>query len=185
MTTYNLILFLHVLSVFGIIVSFGLEGSALNRLQRSCTREDTRELLEEFGVLPWIGGPSFLIALISGIYLWETAWRSSAWTVVALIALVVLAGVGAALTGPRMAALGGGAEESGAFQSLQMPVLWASFEVRAWMVIGIAFLMSVKPGAAGSVIVVLVSILLGLAMNPVTMGYYRRRNLCALYRHQG
>jgi len=184
MTTYNLILFLHVLSVFGIVVSFSLEGASLSSLQHSCTWETTRDHLKAFVVLPCIGGPSFLVALLSGIYLWESAWRGSSWTVIALISLVAIAVIGAVLTGPGMASLGEEGQGEAGSNSTRMPVLWASFQVRAWIVIGIAFLMIMKPGIAGSVVTMAVAILIGLSMSPAMVSYYRSRNLCAVYRRK-
>ncbi len=182
MTTYKLILFFHVLSAFGILLSFGLEWTSLNRLQRSCTKEESREALKAFGILPRIGGPSFLIALLSGIYLWETGWRGSAWTVAALISLFVIAATGAVLTGPRMASMGKETSREQGFESLppRRAMLWASLQIRTWMAIGIVFLMTMKPGVAASVVTMAVAILLGLAMNPATTSYYRRKALCAL-----
>lgn len=183
MTTYSFILFLHIVSAFGILVSFGQEWMSLAGLQRSCTGEQIREAMKRFRVLPRIGGPSFTVALLSGIYLWEAAWRGTAWTVMALVSLVVIAVIGAVLTGPRMASIGKAIagktdREPGAPQLLHMSALWASLQVRTGIAIGITFLMSVKPGPVGSVLAVAVAILLGLAMNPATVNYYRRQT-CA------
>ncbi len=189
MTTYSVVLFLHIVSAFGILVSLGLEWMSLVVLQRSCTAEQIREAMKWFDVLPRIGGPSFAVALLSGIYLWESAWRGTAWTLTALVSLVVMALVGAVLTGPRMASIGKmiagkTVREPGALQLLHMPVLWASFQVRLGIAIGITFLMSVKPGLAGSVLAVAVAILLGLAMNPATVNHYRRLDACAVKSRQ-
>jgi hypothetical protein len=183
--TYLLILFLHVVSAFGILVSFGLEWMNLDRLQRSCTPEEARASMEGFGVLPWISGPSYLIALISGIYLWQSFWRGAAWTVIALIALVVIAMIGAALTGPRLMALGklySGEKisESVVQQFGTMQILWVSLQVRVLMALGITFLMTVKPGVSGSLIALAIAILLGLAVNPAIVNYYRSHGVCAM-----
>lgn len=185
MKIYSLILFLHVVGAFGILVSFGLEWLGLDNLQRSCTAEESRASLKGFGVLPLIGGPSFLLALLSGIYLWETSWRGTAWTVIALISLAVIAAIGAVLTRPRMTSLekalsGQGSREPFVRQFASMQVLWASLQVRTLMALGITFLMTVKPDLAASAIAMVIAIMLGLAMNPATMSYYRSRDVCAV-----
>jgi hypothetical protein len=185
MTAYSLILFLHVVSSFGILVSFGLEWMNLDRLQRSCTAEETRAAMKGFGVLPWIGGPSYLIALISGIYLWQSSWRGAAWTVIALISLVVIAIIGAALTGPRLMALGklfsGGKVREPAVQQFgTMEILWVSLQVRVFIALGITFLMTAKPDVSGSLFALAVAILLGLAVNPAIVSYYRSHGVCAM-----
>ncbi len=188
MTVYNVILFLHILSAFGILVAFAIEWKGLSSLQRSCSKEEIRESLKEFNVLPWIGGSSFLIILLSGIYLWVEAWMGSAWPVIAIISLVVLAVIGAVITGTRMTALGKAVEGGSASNPLpgdisSLPMLWGSLQVRTWMAIGITFLMTVKPGAVESMIVMAISILLALGTNPLTVSFYRRLNVCAVSRH--
>lgn len=185
MKIYSLILFLHVVGAFGILVSLGLEWFGLNNLQRSCTAEESRASMKNFGVLPRIGGPSYLLALLPGIYLWETSWRGTAWTVTALISLVVIAVIGAVLTRPRMTSLEkalSGEAGRGSFtpRFASMQVLWVSLQVRTLMAFGITFLMTVKPDLAGSAITMIIAILLGLAMNPATMSYYRDRDVCAV-----
>jgi hypothetical protein len=185
MKIYLLILFLHVVSAFGILISFGLEWMNLDRLQRSCTVEETRASMKGFRVLPWIGEPSYLIALISGIYLWQSSWRGAAWTVIALISLVVIAMIGAVSTGPRLTALGKlfSGEKAGepvVQQVGAMQVLWISLQVRVLMALGITFLMTVKPGVSGSLIALAIAILLGLAVNPAIVSYYRSHNICIM-----
>ncbi len=185
MKAYNTVLFLHILGAFGILTAFVLEWASLHSLQRSCSKGEIRESLEEFNVLPWIGGPSYLIILLSGIYLWLEAWMGSAWPVIAVISLIVIAVIGAVITSPRMAALrksvaDGSRGDPLSTEGSSLPVLWGSLQVRTWMAIGITFLMTVKPGAVGSIIVMAISILIGLVTNPLTVGYYRSRNACAV-----
>ncbi len=187
MKAYNTVLFLHILGAFGILTAFVLEWASMHNLQRSCSKGEIRESLNEFNVLPWIGGPSYLIILLSGIYLWMEAWTGSAWPVIAVISLIVIAVIGGVITGPRMAALRKSAEEGSPGDSLSadsssLPMLWGSLEIRTGMAIGITFLMTVKPGAVGSIIVMAISILIGLATNPLTVGYYQSRNVCAVSR---
>jgi hypothetical protein len=185
MKTDSLILFLHVVSAFGILVSFGLEWMNLDRLQRSCTAEETRASMKGFGVLPWIAGPSYLIVLISGIYLWQSSWRGSAWTVIALISLILIAMIGAALTGPRLMTMsklfsGEKVRDPVVQQFGTMRVLWVSLQVRILMVLEITFLMTVKPGVSGSLIALAIAILLGLAVNPSIVSYYQSHDACAM-----
>ncbi len=187
MATYSLILFLHIVGAFGILVSFGLEWFGLDSLQRSCTAEQARASLKGFSVSSWIGGPSVLLVLLSGIYMWETSWRGTAWTVIALISLVVVGVIGAVLTGRRVEVLGkaiseGAGSEPDVHQLVSMPVLWASLQVRTLMALGIAFLMTVKPDVTGSVITMIIAALVGLAMNPAIVNYYRSHEACAVSR---
>jgi hypothetical protein len=147
--------------------------------------EETRASLKGFGVVPRIGGPSYLIALISGIYLWQSSWRGAAWPVMALISLVVIAMIWAALTGPRLIAFGslfsGKSIGEPAVQKFgTMKLLWVSFQVRVMMALGITFLMTAKPGMPGSLTTLATAILLGLSANPAIVSYYRRHDVCAM-----
>jgi len=97
--------------------------------------------------------------------------------------------IGAVLTGRRMETLGkslseGAGSEPDVHQLVSMPVLWASLQVRTLMALGIAFLMTVKPGVAGSVITMIIAALVGLAMNPAIVNYYRSHAVCAVRRHE-
>ncbi len=189
MTTYSVILFLHVVGAFGILVSFSLEWFALDSLQQACTAAQSRASMKGFGASARIGGPSVLIVLLSGIYMWETSWRGTAWTVIGLVSLVVVGVIGAVLTGRRVEALtktlsGAEGRESDVRQLVSLPVLWASLQVRTLMTLGIAFLMIVKPGLAGSVSTMVIAALVGLALNPAIVNYYRSHNVCVISRHE-
>ncbi len=184
MKAYNTLLFLHVLGAFGVLTAFALEWASLYSLQRSCSKGEMRESLQGFKILPLIGGPSYLIIVLSGIYLWAEAWRGSAWPVVAVISLVVVAVIGAVINGPRMAALGKAVEVGSDSDTLpedvsSLSMLWGSLRTRTWMVIGITFLMTVKPGAIGSIVVMVISLLFGLIPSPLTFGH-RSQNVCAV-----
>src|SRR5271169_4085127 len=185
MKTYSLILFLHVVGTFGIFVSFVLEWLNLDGLQRSCAVEETCASLKGFVVVSRIGGPSYLIALISGIYLWQSSWRGAAWPVMALISLVVMAMIGAVLTGPRLIAFGRlfsgktiGEPVVQKFGTMQL--LWVSFQVRVMMALVITFLMTVKPGMSGSLTALTTAILIGLSADPAIVSYYRSHDICAM-----
>jgi hypothetical protein len=187
MTIYNLILFLHILAAFGVVVSFGLEWLSLDGLQRSCSTEQTRGAMREFGLLPRISAPSYVVVLLSGIYLWESSWIGAGWTVIALFSLAAIAVIGAATTGPRMANLGKTMAEKSveafdAARVLHLPFLWMSLQLRSWMTIGIIILMTMKPGAGASLVVVIAAVLVGLTVNLAALTYYRRHDLCAVER---
>ena len=48
-------------------------------------------------------------------------------------------------------------------QQLRQPLLWASFQVRTAIFLGIVFLMTVKPGPGGALLTVGAAVVLGLA----------------------
>ena len=170
MTIYSAALFLHVLGALGLFMALGLELMGLAHLRRATTVEQARERMRALGVLPRLYVPSMLAILVPGLYMTATSWGWRAgWTPVALAALVLLAALGAALTGQRMAALGRataaarGPLSPDLRQRLRDPLLWTSARTRAAIAVGIVFLMTVKPNLEGALLTIGVAALLGLA----------------------
>ena len=97
-----------------------------------------------------------------------TVWGPRGWILVALGSLVLLGVIGAFGTGRRMARIGPmvgrthGPLPDEVRGMLRSPILLTSLRVRLAMVLGIVFLMSVKPSALASLLVIVVAIALGL-----------------------
>ena len=175
---YSTALFLHVIGALGLSVAFGLEWMGLSRLRYAMTAEQARMWIAAFAILPRLYIPSAVAVLLSGLYMTATVWGwGVGWTVVALAAMVLLAVLGAALTGPRMAAIGRAIvakDEAGPIvlsQRLRDPFLWASIQIRVAIVVGIVFLMTVKPDLRGALLTISVTAVLGLAL---TIPIWRR-----------
>jgi hypothetical protein len=111
-----------------------------------------------------------LTTVVTGIYMWLTVWRGTAWMLVVLGALVLEIVIFVTLTIPRMAAMEQAlaAEKrpiSQTFHNLaNNPVLWISVQTRLAIILGIVFLKIAKPDLVGSLLTIGVSILLGLAV---------------------
>jgi hypothetical protein len=108
--------------------------------------------------------------LVTGLYMGVTRWGLQAWIVSGLLGLVLIAVLGAALTGRRAAAITRSVPpEDGAIPAdlrrrLHDPVLWLSAWLRTALAVGIVFTMSVKPNAAGTLIAMGVSLVAGLGL---------------------
>ena len=111
-----------------------------------------------------------LVLLIAGFYMTAVAWGGVAWITVAFGSLIVLGVLGGVLTGPRMAAIRHSmGEETGTisptlYQLIHHPLLSLSIRLRIAMVLGIVFLMSVKPALVESLVTMGVAIVLGLLL---------------------
>ena len=91
-----------------------------------------------------VGGPSALLVLATGIYMTATRWGPRPWIVIGLAAMVLMAIMGPTLSRrPGAAAL--------------------SLHLRTWLFLGIVFLMTTEPGLAGSLVVIGVAALIGVA----------------------
>ncbi|MCE7984405.1 MAG: hypothetical protein DYG89_24795 [Caldilinea sp. CFX5] len=169
MTIYAIALFLHIVGALGVFVALGLEWMSIYQLRCITTAEQVQEWLPIAAGMRWVGMPSMLLAIATGVYMMSTVWGMAPWISVALVALVLLIVVAMAVTRPRRAAIVQAVTtERGPLsptlrQRLQDPVLWASIQTRAAIALAIIFLMAVKPGLEGALLTLGVAIILGLA----------------------
>jgi hypothetical protein len=179
MNLYAIALFLHIVGALGLFIALGLEWMSVQYLRRATTAEQVREWISVVAWTRRLGPISLAVILLPGVYMTATAWRGAAWIVVALAAIVLMAVLGATLTGLRMPAIGrAAAAESGLVSDalrhrLRDPFLWTSVQTRAAIALGIVFLMTVKPDLDGALLVMGVAIVIGLASTLPTWSRYR------------
>ena len=143
------LLFIHVTGAIGVFGALAIEGTVLLQIRAATDSAQLRAALNTFGLVPRVAMPSLLVTLISGMYLTATVWGwRSAWIDVAFLALFTTAVVGAAVTRPSIARL----EKTLLRGDTHDSMLWASFIMRTFMLIGIVFLMTVKPPLNASLI---------------------------------
>jgi hypothetical protein len=165
---YRLALFFHILGAFGLIAALAIEAISLPGLRRALRAEDARPSLTGMRVNRIVGPLSVVLILVTGLYMTATSWGPQGWIVVALGTVVLVAVLGAFLTGTRMARIGPRIfEATGAIPAelaamLQDPVLLVSARIRLALVIGVLFLMTVKPTFVPSLIAIAVAAVLGL-----------------------
>jgi predicted lysophospholipase L1 biosynthesis ABC-type transport system permease subunit len=169
MNTYSIALFFHIVGALGLFVALGLEWAGLRQIRNATTTEQVRQGMRISSSTSRLGMASMLTILIFGIYLAVVAWGGPAWITVTLGVIVVMIALSAALTGPRMAAIGRalatekGPMSPGLQRLANNPLLWISLQTRLAIALGIVFLMTNKPGLSGSLITIGVATLLGLA----------------------
>jgi hypothetical protein len=171
MSIYNIVLFLHVSGAIGYFVSIGTWLFAFSALRRAQRVEQARALTNLAGRLGPLFGISVLLILATGLYMAVTAWGlQTGWILVALISLVLIAPLGTALIEPRRRAIDRLAQEApdgplpqALEQRTHDPVLLAALQTVAALLLGIVFLMTTKPALIGSLIVMAVALVLGLA----------------------
>jgi uncharacterized membrane protein YbjE (DUF340 family) len=135
------LVFVHVTSGIGIFAALAIEGAMLLQIRRSIDSAQLRAALTGFRLVPRVAIPSLLGTILSGLYLTTTVWGwSPAWIDVAFPSLIVTAVIGATTTGPRIARL-----QATLHGDLRDPLLSASFIMRTSLLVGIVFLMTVKP----------------------------------------
>ena len=172
---YDLALFLHVLGAFGLIAAFSIESLALQGLRRAGSRSQALASLGNMRLVQRFGPGSIGTILVTGLYMMAVTWKAQGWILAALAGLVLIALVGGLLTGARMARVGPAVGRAGEALSpevqaaLRDPLLVISLRLRLALILGIAFLMTVKPSALASVLVLALAAALawlaGIAMD--------------------
>lgn len=162
---YSILLFLHIVGAIGIFASMAIEQAALFNLRRASMNSQARQWLALMRPVRRITGPSALTLLVTGIYMMVTNWHNQAWAGSGLIGMILIALVGAGVTGRRMKTIGpavfsgdvGGPLAPVLRERFADPVLRLSAWVRLGLALGIVFNMSVKPATLGAVVVLIVA----------------------------
>jgi hypothetical protein len=180
MSLYAIAVFLHIVGALGLFAALGLEWASLLNLRRATAAGQAREWVRVLASLRTVAGPAALTILVTGIYLTATRWGGQGWIGVGLGGLVLIAVLGATLTGRRTGAIARAvASEAGAVSAalgdrLRDPVLMLSAWLRTALALGIVFVMSTKPSGAGALTAVGVALGLGFAASLPAWGRGRR-----------
>jgi hypothetical protein len=173
MALYPYALFLHILGAFGLIAALGIETMSLRGLRRAVTAEQAHPWLAGMRLLRILGPASIALIFVMGLYLTATAWGWRGWIVTGLAGLALVALIGALLTGTRMVRLGpaiGRAQGplSGELRGmLQDPMLLLSSRLRIGLVLGVLYLMSVKPSTVISILVLVIATALAIVASRI------------------
>jgi hypothetical protein len=172
MNIYNIVLFVHVIGAIGYCLGIGMWLFVLAGLRRAQRVEQVRALIHLNDLSGPFGAGSAVVLLGAGLYLALTAWSLlTSWILVALISLLLMVPTSAALIAPRRRALVDqmareapeGTISLALSQRIHDPVLLIVVQTVAALLLGLVFLMTTKPNLVGSLVVMVVALLLGLA----------------------
>lgn len=165
---YHLVLFLHITGAFGLIAAMTLEAIGLRGLRRAVRSDDALMWLGiSRGIVLRLAPASLGLILVSGLYMTATAWGWKGWILVALASLILLALVGALGTGIRMDRIGRaigqihGPLPDDLKAALRDPIFVISIRTRLGIVLGIVFVMTVKPSGVAALVVILLATVIG------------------------
>jgi hypothetical protein len=171
MSTYTLALFVHIVGVIGVFVGIGIWLFAVAALRRAQSVEQVRTLARltvTSGNLT-VGGVLLLAA--AGIFMVVTTWGwQTAWIDVATVSVALLAPFGAGVIDPRIRALAKAANEApeGPLPAslavrTRDPLLSVGLHIYVAVLLGIVFLMTIKPALVVAILAMVVAVALGLA----------------------
>jgi hypothetical protein len=168
MSVYSLALYLHIVGSLGTFTALGVEWATLRRLRSTGTVAHAQEWFHIAASGRRLGAVSMLVLLLSGVYMMVTVWGGVPWITVTIGTLLLLALLGIPV-GRRMAKIertemvrdGSVSRPFSSF--LQHPLLWMFVQTRITAVLGIVFLMTVKPDLNGSLLTIGIATIAGLA----------------------
>jgi hypothetical protein len=168
-SVYSISLFLHIVGALGLCAVLAMEWASLYNLRRATEVGQVREWIRLLGVPRVLGGPTALTILVTGIYMTATRWGPQAWIVVGLAGMVVIAVLGAAVSGRRAGAIAralpaeDGPISTALRQRLHDPALRLSLSLRTALFLGVVFVMTTEPNTAGALAAMVMAVVLGLA----------------------
>jgi hypothetical protein len=169
MNGYSIAMLVHIVGALGFGVALGLEWTGLRQLRSAASPEAIRAWIGILQRALGVGFVAMLATVITGIYMMARVWGPEPWLSVTLGSLGLLIGLTVALTRPRMRAIGralaaGHGQMSPTFRGLvNHPLLWVSIQTRAAVTLGIILLKIAKPELGGSLLIVGVALVLGVA----------------------
>ncbi len=175
MFLYSIALFIHVMAAMAMFTVIGIVMVSVVSMRRAQTVEQlqarTTLAYRADKLMPAI----LVLVLVPTIYMVFASWGwTTAWINTALIALVLASPLGPAINTRRLEALYKATEgaSSGPLSAALLKqrddhVLWASCCIFTGILIGIVFLMTVKPGVVGSLATIVVALALGLITSVV------------------
>src|SRR5438552_1309609 len=179
LTLYSIALFFHIAGALGIFAALALDWVGITKLRGVRTVEQVREWAGVYGIVRALGGASVAALLAFGLYMTAVTWGPTGWIGIGFLSLLLIAVVGA-VSGVRLsrllAAAGSGQGSLGEDlrPQLRAPLFVASVRSRTALALGVVFVMTVKPEASVSLLVVAVALALGIAS---TVPVLRQRSL--------
>ena len=170
---YSVALCLHILGVLGAYIAIGLEWTMLQRVRRAREVTQIREWISIHGALDKVHGMSGVAILLPGLYMTFTRWSITApWITISLLLLIVMNILGILINSRRLGAIASAAQAASSItpasdlsRLINSPVLFTSCTTGGVVGLGIVCLMVGKPNLIASLVIIVVSALLGLAFS--------------------
>lgn len=179
---YTIALFVHVLGAIWLFCAVSLVVLALVKMRRATTLEQ----FSEWAGCAEVAGKSLafssVVILAPALYMVVVAWGfTTPWVLASLIAVVALAVLGAGVSGRTLERLIGKARESASERvppevrrQMEAPGLWLTEGARFMLLIGIVYLMTVKPTLPFVIAALGIALLLGLLLGALLNSMLRR-----------
>ena len=168
MTLYGIAHYLHVLGAMGIVAALCLEWTLLLRLRTAETVEQASQWLGLASIQRVFGPASLAALLIGGLYMAATQWGGTGWITVGLLALLLIAALGA-YNGIRLdrirksLAAHTGRLPAELQERIRHPSFVMSIQVRATTLLGVVYLMVARLDLSASLMTIGLAVVVGFA----------------------
>jgi hypothetical protein len=188
MNAYTLALFVHVIGSGGMFTGFGAWFLGLIALRRAERVEQVRTITALLALAHSVGAGSVVLVILPGIYMALSMWSlQTSWIAVSIAGVLLAAPIGSSLIERRVKALATVARETpdGSLPPelaarVHDPVLGTAMHTAALLVVGIMFLMTVKPSLPASIITMVSALALALLSSlPFWLGDRARKRAMA------
>jgi hypothetical protein len=172
MSIYTDILFFHFVGMAVLFVGYGLEWAATAFLRKATTGNGARTWLGTYRLSLPISGPALLLLILTGGFMAGVTGNSKAgWVIAAFVGIVVALIIGFGLVMPRMKAIkallpaGDAALSADALMRVRDPFIVTLIRMRAFLALGIVYLMTNKPPLGTSFAVLLLAMAIGAVLS--------------------
>jgi hypothetical protein len=171
MSFYTFALFAHILGVLGLFIGVGLQWISVLRFRRAQFVAQVREWTSLTSLLEVLMPAASLVILVAGSYMTVTTWGwRTPWIDVSLAALILVLAPMGAMNTHRLKAIQTAAEAAALTgtipaelqRQITNPVLWTLVQTSGLTLVGVVFLMTIKPDLVGSLITLAVALVLGV-----------------------
>lgn len=167
---YKLALFVHVAGVIGMFIAVGVTVTAMGRMRRAGTVAGVRMWAELAVAIERAIPAALVVLLLPGLYMVNKVWGwDTPWAMTTLAALIVISVLGPSINERRIRAIDRAAAQAGdgpvppsLAARIGDPVLWLSLHTITTVMVGIVWLMTVKPGLTGSLLAMAISVVAGV-----------------------
>lgn len=171
MSLHSLLVFVHVISAIALSAGTLISLFSLLAIRRAERVEQVRSILGLVALSEPVSGIALVLTPTAGLIMTVTSWGwQNGWINVALGSMMLLLLPVGAITGIRRRAIANLVNEmsdgplpASVQQRIHDPLLGTAVYLMVALLLGIVFLMTIKPTLDGSLIAIAVSVLLGVA----------------------
>ena len=176
---YNYALFFHIVGALLLFAGLGIELTSLLNIKEA----NRHILIPKILKMNRVYGIAMILILLTGIEMMSEVWGFNSWIIMAFIGIIINSILFTNVTGKRLknfiktSVKGSDNMQSENKMMVNDPILWLSVNVRISVIIGIIFLMTIKPGMLWSLVTIILSAAAGLLITAFNNKLKKSRNI--------